>query len=58
MTFERWWEDNYGGDSSYDFDVLDDYDGYPSWRKIKRMLQEAYEAGRNDEYDCLKDYFR
>lgn len=47
MTFEQWWEENYGGKGGYDFDVLEDWEDYPSAFKIKLMMQAAYEAGRN-----------
>jgi len=41
MTFEEWWK-------SYDiwpFDLMDDYEDYPSEYKVKELCSKAYEAG-------------
>lgn len=37
--------------------MLDDFPEVKDIKRLKQWLEAAYEAGRNDEYDCLKDYF-
>ena len=55
-NFNNWLAEQEGFSSRFER-LLEDFPEVKNVKLLKQWLEVAYESGRNDEYNCLKDYF-